>query len=96
MVDRFKVREDLQQRLAESFETALKLADGVAKVVSMDDDSDQTLFSARFACSECGYSIAELEPRMFSLIIPPGPVRPVMVWASSSLLILPESLHTLN
>lgn len=72
VVDRFKVREDLQQRLAESFETALKLADGVAKVVSMDDDIDQTLFSARFACSECGYSIAELEPRMFSFNNPAG------------------------
>ncbi|THK40908.1 excinuclease ABC subunit UvrA [Methylophaga sp. SB9B] len=72
VVDRFKVREDLQQRLAESFETALKLADGVAKVVSMDDDTDQTLFSARFACSECGYSIAELEPRMFSFNNPAG------------------------
>ena len=72
VVDRFKVREDIQQRLAESFETALKLADGVAKVVSMDDDSDQTLFSARFACSECGYSIAELEPRMFSFNNPAG------------------------
>jgi len=66
------VREDIQQRLAESFETALKLADGVAKVVSMDDDTDQTLFSARFACSECGYSIAELEPRMFSFNNPAG------------------------
>lgn len=72
VVDRFKVRDDLQQRLAESFETALKLADGVAKVVSMDDDTDQTLFSARFACSECGYSIAELEPRMFSFNNPAG------------------------
>jgi len=72
VVDRFKVREDLQQRLAESFETALKLADGVAKVVSMDDAADQTLFSARFACSECGYSIAELEPRMFSFNNPAG------------------------
>ena len=72
VVDRFKVREDIQQRLAESFETALKLADGVAKVVSMDDDADQTLFSARFACSECGYSIAELEPRMFSFNNPAG------------------------
>src|SRR5690554_5548617 len=72
VVDRFKVREDLQQRLAESFETALKLADGVAKVVSMDDVADQMLFSARFACSECGYSIAELEPRMFSFNNPAG------------------------
>lgn len=72
VVDRFKVRDDLQQRLAESFETALKLADGVAKVVSMDDENDQSLFSARFACSTCGYSIAELEPRMFSFNNPAG------------------------
>ena len=72
VVDRFKVRADIQQRLAESFETALKLADGVAKVVAMDDDADVTLFSARFACSQCGYSIAELEPRMFSFNNPAG------------------------
>jgi excinuclease ABC subunit A len=72
VVDRFKVRDDLQQRLAESFETALNMADGVAKVVAMDDDSDETLFSARFACPECGYSISELEPRMFSFNNPAG------------------------
>lgn len=72
VVDRFKVRPDLQQRLAESFETALNLADGVAKVVSMDDDADETLFSARFSCPTCGYSIAELEPRMFSFNNPAG------------------------
>ena len=72
VVDRFKVREDIQQRLAESFETALAMADGVAKVVSMDDETDETLFSARFACPECGYSISELEPRMFSFNNPAG------------------------
>ncbi len=72
VVDRFKVRPDIQQRLAESFETALSMADGVAKVVSMDDESDETLFSARFACPECGYSISELEPRMFSFNNPAG------------------------
>lgn len=72
VVDRFKVRDDLQQRLAESFETALNMADGVAKVVDMDDDSDETLFSARFACPKCGYSISELEPRMFSFNNPAG------------------------
>jgi excinuclease ABC subunit A len=72
VVDRFKVRDDLQQRLAESFETALNMADGVAKVVAMDDDNDETLFSARFACPECGYSISELEPRMFSFNNPAG------------------------
>ncbi|WP_297809894.1 excinuclease ABC subunit UvrA [uncultured Methylophaga sp.] len=72
VVDRFKVRDDLQQRLAESFETALNMADGVAKVVAMDDETDETLFSARFACPECGYSISELEPRMFSFNNPAG------------------------
>lgn len=72
VVDRFKVRADLQQRLAESFETALHLADGVARVVSMDDPGDETLFSARFSCPTCGYSIAELEPRMFSFNNPAG------------------------
>ncbi|MCX4188141.1 excinuclease ABC subunit UvrA [Methylophaga sp. OBS4] len=72
VVDRFKVRDDLQQRLAESFETALNMAEGVAKVVSMDDENDETLFSALFACPTCGYSIPELEPRMFSFNNPAG------------------------
>jgi excinuclease ABC subunit A len=71
VVDRFKVRPDIQQRLAESFETALKMADGVAKAVSMDEE-EELLFSARFACPECGYSIPELEPRMFSFNNPAG------------------------
>jgi excinuclease ABC subunit A len=71
VVDRFKVRPDIQQRLAESFETALKMAEGVARVASMDDD-EVWLFSARFACPECGYSIPELEPRMFSFNNPAG------------------------
>lgn len=72
VVDRFKVREDLQQRLAESFETALLMSDGVARVVSMDDAANTTLFSSRFSCPSCGYSIAELEPRMFSFNNPAG------------------------
>jgi excinuclease ABC subunit A len=72
VVDRFKVREDLQQRLAESFETALLMSDGVAHVVAMDDASNTTLFSSRFSCPSCGYSIAELEPRMFSFNNPAG------------------------
>ncbi len=72
VVDRFKVRPDLQQRLAESFETALKMSEGVAHVVAMDDDKDSTLFSSRFSCPSCGYSIAELEPRMFSFNNPAG------------------------
>ncbi|MEK0364600.1 excinuclease ABC subunit UvrA [Pseudomonas sp. CBC3] len=74
VVDRFKVRSDLQQRLAESFETALKLADGIALVASMDDESDteEMIFSARFACPICGHSISELEPKLFSFNNPAG------------------------
>ncbi len=74
VVDRFKVRSDLQQRLAESFETALKLADGIALVASMeeDDTSEEMIFSARFACPICGHSISELEPKLFSFNNPAG------------------------
>ncbi|WP_417760848.1 excinuclease ABC subunit UvrA [Shewanella sp.] len=73
VVDRFKVRDDLQQRLAESFETALELSGGIATVVSMDDEkAPELLFSANFACSQCGYSMAELEPRLFSFNNPAG------------------------
>ncbi len=74
VVDRFKVRSDLQQRLAESFETALKLADGIALVASMEeeDESDEMIFSARFACPICGHSISELEPKLFSFNNPAG------------------------
>ncbi|MCE9780992.1 excinuclease ABC subunit UvrA [Shewanella algae] len=73
VVDRFKVREDLQQRLAESFETALELSGGVATVASMEDGSnEELLFSANFACPHCGYSMAELEPRLFSFNNPAG------------------------
>ena len=73
VVDRFKVREDLQLRLAESFETALGLSGGNAKVAYMDDaDAEQIIFSANFACPHCGYSISELEPRMFSFNNPAG------------------------
>jgi len=74
VVDRFKVRGDLQQRLAESFETALKLADGIALVAPMedDDDAEEMIFSARFACPICGHSISELEPKLFSFNNPAG------------------------
>ena len=73
VVDRFKVRDDIALRLAESFETALKLADGVAKIAWMDDDSQaELLFSDRFACPVCSYSIVELEPRLFSFNNPVG------------------------
>ena len=73
VVDRFKVREDLQQRLAESFETAIGLADGIAIIAPMDgEEGEETTFSARFACPECGHSISELEPRLFSFNNPAG------------------------
>ncbi len=73
VVDRFKVREDLQQRLAESFETALELSGGTAVVADMDDPkAEEMLFSANFACPICGYSMSELEPRMFSFNNPAG------------------------
>ncbi len=73
VVDRLRVRPDMQQRLAESFETALTLADGIARVSDLDDPDDEELvFSARFACPICGYSISELEPRMFSFNNPAG------------------------
>ncbi|MBP7980984.1 MAG: excinuclease ABC subunit UvrA [Tolumonas sp.] len=73
VVDRFKVRPDLQLRLAESFETALHLSGGLVYVADMDDDKAQPLiFSANFACPECGYSLSELEPRLFSFNNPAG------------------------
>ena len=73
VVDRFKVRADLQQRLAESFETALKLADGLALLAPMDgENGDEIIFSARFACPQCGHSISELEPKLFSFNNPAG------------------------
>jgi len=73
VIDRFRVREDLAQRLAESFETALNLGDGVARVAFMDDKSrEELVFSDRMACSICGYSLQELEPRLFSFNNPVG------------------------
>jgi len=75
VVDRFKVRDDLQQRLAESFETTLKLSDGLAVIAWMDkEDSkkEELLFSANYACKLCGYSLQELEPRLFSFNSPNG------------------------
>jgi excinuclease ABC subunit A len=74
VVDRFKVRGDLKQRLAESFETALELSDGIAMIAPMDEGSDLTelLFSAKFACPDCGHSLSELEPRLFSFNNPAG------------------------
>ncbi|MCU7925183.1 MAG: excinuclease ABC subunit UvrA [Candidatus Thiodiazotropha sp. (ex Dulcina madagascariensis)] len=72
VVDRFKVREDLATRLAESFETALNLADGLVRVAWMDGSRTELVFSSRFACPHCGYSLPELEPRLFSFNNPVG------------------------
>ncbi|MES9934436.1 MAG: excinuclease ABC subunit UvrA [Candidatus Sedimenticola sp. PURPLELP] len=73
VVDRFKVREDLSLRLAESFETALNLSDGIVRVAWIDQPEHEELtFSANFACPQCGYSIDELEPRIFSFNNPAG------------------------
>ncbi len=72
VVDRFKARPDIKQRLAESFETALQLSDGVARVAGYSSDFEDMVFSAKFACKHCGYSITELEPRLFSFNNPVG------------------------
>ncbi|MCZ6537492.1 MAG: excinuclease ABC subunit UvrA [Gammaproteobacteria bacterium] len=73
IVDRFKVRDDVNLRLAESFETALHLTEGVARIAWMDNtDKAELVFSDRFACKVCGYSLSELEPRLFSFNNPSG------------------------
>ncbi|MDT9658205.1 excinuclease ABC subunit UvrA [Vibrio vulnificus] len=72
VVDRVKVRGDLQQRLAESFETALELSGGIAVITPMEGDGEEIVFSANFACPHCGYSMQELEPRLFSFNNPAG------------------------
>lgn len=73
VIDRFKVREELKLRLSESFETALNLSGGTATVAFMDEpDKQELVFSSNFACPHCGYSMAELEPRLFSFNNPAG------------------------
>jgi excinuclease ABC subunit A len=73
IVDRIRVKDDLRLRLAESFETALRLADGVVKIAWMDEPGrEELVFSDRFACNICGYSLTELEPRLFSFNNPSG------------------------
>ncbi|KAA2285707.1 excinuclease ABC subunit UvrA [Arenimonas fontis] len=73
VVDRFRPRQDLRQRLAESFETALKLGDGLAEVRDLDDpDAAPLLFSSKFSCPVCDYALPELEPRLFSFNAPMG------------------------
>ncbi|OCG08014.1 excinuclease ABC subunit A [Gilliamella sp. wkB178] len=73
VVDRFRIRDDLKLRLAESIETALAITNGIIKVANLDDpNAEEQLFSANFACPICGYSISELEPRLFSFNNPAG------------------------
>lgn len=72
VVDRFKVRDDLKIRLAESFETAIQLSDGLAGISYMDEVGEDRLFSAKHACPLCDYSLSELEPRLFSFNNPAG------------------------
>ena len=73
VIDRFRPREDIKQRLAESFETALRLGDGLARVVDMDDpQAPEHLFSSRYSCPVCDYALPELEPRLFSFNAPMG------------------------
>lgn len=73
VIDRFKIRADIKQRLAESFETALHLADGITEVIPMDEeDNFHLIFSDKYACPHCGYSVPELEPRIFSFNNPHG------------------------
>ena len=73
VVDRFKVKSGIELRLAESFETALKLADDIAQIAYIDHPNKEPItFSAKFACPQCGYSVSELEPRLFSFNNPIG------------------------
>jgi excinuclease ABC subunit A len=72
VVDRFKVKDDIGLRLAESFETALNLAEGLVMISYMEGDEPDQMFSAKFACPVCNYSLNELEPRLFSFNNPAG------------------------
>lgn len=74
VVDRLKIREDMISRLSESLETALNLSAGLVRIAPMKDESSlqEKVFSAKFSCIECGYSLSELEPRLFSFNNPVG------------------------
>ncbi len=72
VIDRLRIRPDLKTRLADSFETAVSISDGLASVAYLDDEQEDIVFSSRFACPECGHSISELEPRLFSFNNPAG------------------------
>lgn len=92
VVDRFKVKEGgLEQRLAESFETALELADGIALVAPMSGEGEEHTFSARYACTQCGYSLSELEPRLFSFNNPAAHAPPpATVWGGCASSLMPK------
>jgi len=72
VIDRLKVKDDIETRLAESLETTIELSEGIALIAFMDGDQEDITFSAKHACPACGYSIAELEPRSFSFNNPAG------------------------
>ena len=72
VIDRLKIRDEIKQRLSESLETALNLSDGMVRIISMDNQFEEKVFSAKFSCTQCGYSISELEPRIFSFNNPVG------------------------
>ncbi len=72
VVDRLKIREDIQTRLAESIETCIEIAEGIVIAAPMDSEGEELIFSAKFACPTCGYSVSELEPRVFSFNNPAG------------------------
>ena len=72
VVDRIKIREDIQTRLAESIETCIEIADGLVIAGPMDGEGEEIIFSSKFACPVCGYSVSELEPRAFSFNNPAG------------------------
>jgi excinuclease ABC subunit A len=74
VIDRLKVRKDIASRLSESLETALNLSDGLVRIASMEADltQEELVFSAKFSCAKCGYSLTELEPRLFSFNNPVG------------------------
>lgn len=72
VIDRLKVRADINERLAQSLETALDLSGGIVQIAGMEDESINLVFSAKFSCPNCGYSLEELEPRLFSFNSPTG------------------------
>ena len=84
VIDRLRPRPELSSRLAESLETALQLGNGLAVVAPLDDDGEELLFSSHYACPKCGYSIDELEPRLFSFNNPAGACRECDGLGSSS------------